>query len=213
MVNESCPKYRAEQGMANLSDIEILSLIIGGKDSREKAEKLIKYVDFDLRVLAAMKPKTLVGILTANEAKKVCAAFEIGRRKQVSEAKQKKQVTSSRDLAAILIPLLGELQHEEVWAVFLNSSNHVISIKKIHSGGIDCCLIDVRMILKEALLCGALSIVISHNHPSGSLRPSAADDRLTNEMKDASNTIKIKLLDHIIVGGSQYFSYADDGKI
>ena len=108
-------------------------------------------------------------------------------------------------------PLIGELQHEEFWIIYLNNSNKVILKNQLSKGGITGTLVDVRLVLKNALEVGATGLILAHNHPSGTLKPSEADKQITNKLKIASESLDIKVLDHLIITENAYFSFADDG--
>ena len=118
-----------------------------------------------------------------------------------------------RDIIADMTPVLTDLEVEEAWVLFLNHGSKLIRKQRISIGGLSATQVDVRVILKEALLCNAVAFCLIHNHPSGNINPSASDDRLTRMVFEAGNTLNIKLLDHIIVGNDKYFSYADEGRI
>ena len=107
-------------------------------------------------------------------------------------------------------PIIGDLPHEEFWVVYLNNSNKVLQIKQLSKGGITGTLVDVRLVLKNALQLSAVAIILSHNHPSGSLIPSEADIGLTKKLKRASESLDIKVLDHVIITEKSYFSFADE---
>ena len=111
----------------------------------------------------------------------------------------------------MLYPLIGELQHEEFWIVYLNNSNKVVHKAQLSKGGITGTLVDVRLVLKQALELGAVGIILAHNHPSGTLQPSTADKQITQKLKVASEALDIKILDHLILARHQYLSFADKG--
>lgn len=140
------------------------------------------------------------------------AAIEFHRRGQALFAKSP-TITSSNDIFKLMSPVLTDLEVEEAWVLFLNHGSKLIRKQRISIGGLSATQVDVRVILKEALLCNAVAFCLIHNHPSGNINPSASDDRLTRMVFEAGNTLNIKLLDHIIVGNDKYFSYADEGRI
>ena len=139
------------------------------------------------------------------------AALEMGRRRRGEEAQKVTKVSASQDVFELLYPLMGELQHEEFWIVYLNNSNKVIHKSQLSKGGITGTLVDVRLVLKQALDLGAVGIILAHNHPSGTLKPSAADKQITQKLKKASEALDIKILDHLILAQHHYFSFADQG--
>jgi len=140
----------------------------------------------------------------------IIAALELGRRRRGEEAIEKKQVTSSSSVFELMQPIIGELSHEEFWIVYLNNSNKVLKKIQLSKGGIIGILVDVRLVLKAALQIGAVGLILTHNHPSGSLKPSQADKKITQKLKIASETIDIKVLDHLIITEKAYFSFADE---
>lgn len=110
----------------------------------------------------------------------------------------------------LLQPILGELPHEEFWIVYLNNSNKVLHQAQLSKGGITGTLVDVRLVLKQALEIGAIGLILAHNHPSGGLNPSTADKQITQKLKTAAQALDMKVLDHIIITQREYFSFADD---
>ena len=137
------------------------------------------------------------------------AAVELYKRVQIKQA-ERRQVISSETACNILRPLIGDIEKEEFWAIYLNSSNRVICKERLSIGGIACTYVDVRLIIKEALLCNATGIIISHNHPSGNEKPSKEDNLITEQVKKAAETLNIRLIDHVIITSSTYYSYMDN---
>lgn len=110
-------------------------------------------------------------------------------------------------------PIMVNQQVEELWAIYMNMSSRIVKMKRISVGGISQTIVDIRIVLKEALLCNAVAIAICHNHPSGNVRPSLADDQLTEKLSNACKTMDIRLLDHVIVADDSYYSYSDEGRM
>ena len=129
----------------------------------------------------------------------------------MEEAVELTKISSSSSVFEILQPIIGELQHEEFWILYLNNSNKIIEKFLISKGGITGTLVDVRITLRKALELGAVSLILAHNHPSGNLNPSEADKQLTSKLKTAAESLDIKVLDHLIVTEKTYFSFADEG--
>ena len=123
------------------------------------------------------------------------------------------RILSSLDIYKLMHPIMANLEVEESWAIFMNMASRIIKIQRISKGGLSCTAVDVRVILKEALLCNAVSIALVHNHPSGAIRPSREDDRLTKSLADACNILNIRLVDHVIVADGSFYSYADEGRL
>ena len=137
------------------------------------------------------------------------AAVELYKRVQIKQA-ERQQVISSETAFNILRPLIGDIEREEFWAIYLNQSNRVIRKERLSAGGITGTLVDIRMIMKEALLCNATGMIIAHNHPSGNEKPSGEDNRITEQVKKAAETLNIRLIDHVIVTSNTYYSYMDN---
>ena len=144
------------------------------------------------------------------KAVSIAAALEIGRRRRGEEAQKITKINSSKNVFELLQPKMGELPHEEFWIVFLNNSNAVLQAGQLSKGGITGTLVDVRLVLKQALELGAVGLILAHNHPSGTLKPSEADRQITKKLKVASEALDIKVLDHVIITQKEYFSFADE---
>ena len=140
----------------------------------------------------------------------IIAALELGRRRRGEEALEKKKITSSSSVFELMQPVIGELQHEEFWIIYVNNSNKVIQKNQLSKGGITGTLVDVRLVLKNALEVGATGLILAHNHPSGTLKPSEADKQITQKLKVAAQSLDIKVLDHLIITEKAYFSFADE---
>lgn len=156
--------------------------------------------------------RDIIADMTPARRRVALAAIEFHRRGQALFAKSP-TITSSNDIFKLMSPVLTDLEVEEAWVLFLNHGSKLIRKQRISIGGLSATQVDVRVILKEALLCNAVAFCLIHNHPSGNINPSASDDRLTRMVFEAGNTLNIKLFDHIIVGNDKYFSYADEGRI
>ena len=146
-------------------------------------------------------------------------------RKEVAEAavelyirlKAKKEVTpqiaSSKDVYRQMVSLMANLSVEECWCIYLNQASRVIKKQRISKGGLTSTMVDVRVVMKEALLCGAAALALVHNHPSGSTRPSREDDNLTRQVRQSCELMNIRMVDHVIVTDNDFYSYADEGRI
>lgn len=207
------------KGKAALSDAELLAILIGSGNRDESAvalcKRILASVNNNLSELGRLSITQLMEFKGIGEAKAITivAALELGRRRRGEEALEKKKITSSKSVFELMQPIIGELEHEEFWIIFLNNSNKVIDKKQLSKGGITGTLVDVRLVLKNALEVGATGLILAHNHPSGTLKPSEADKSLTNKLKMASESLDIKVLDHLIVTEKAYFSFADEGLI
>ena len=140
------------------------------------------------------------------------AAVELYKRVQIKQA-ERRQVISSETVCEILRPLIGDIEKEEFWAIYLNQSNRVIRKERLSVGGIAGTYVDVRLIMKEAILCNATGMIISHNHPSGNENPSQEDNRITEQIKKAADSLNIRLTDHIIITSNTYYSYVENGML
>lgn len=204
-------------GAENLSNSELLAILIHNgtqqKTAVDLAKEILKLGKDNLVELGKLSVKELMRIKGIGEAKAITitAALELGRRRQASAALQKETVTSSGDIAHYLQVKLKD-QRREVFAIlFLNRANKINHFEIVSEGGITGTVADPRIILKKALEEDAVSIILCHNHPSGSLKPSRADEELTRKIKEASRFFDITVLDHIIVSDNGYYSFADEG--
>lgn len=208
-----------QKGRLSLSDSELIAILIGSGSKKESAVELAKRIlsssQNNLNELGKLSISQLCSFRGIGPAKAVsiAAALELGRRRRLQEALEQKKITSSHSVFEIMQPVVGELGHEEFWIIYLNNSNKVIEQFQISKGGITGTLVDVRITLKKALELGAVSIILVHNHPSGSLKASEADKALTRKLKTASESLDIKVLDHIIVTEKSYLSFADEGML
>ena len=204
------------KGKAALSDAELVAILIGSGNREESAvdlsKRILAGVENNLSELGKLSIKQLMHFKGIGEAKAITimAALELGRRRRSEEALDKKKIISSVSAFELMQPIIGDLQHEEFWIIYLNNSNKVIQKSQLSKGGITGTLVDVRLVLKNALEVGATGIILAHNHPSGNLKPSEADKQLTNKLKVASESLDIKVLDHVIVTEKAYFSFADE---
>ncbi|PXY00955.1 hypothetical protein DF185_13755 [Marinifilum breve] len=207
------------KGVKSLSTAELLAIIIGSGNRNQSAVELSKsilsYCNNDLNILAKKSIHDLMTIKGIGEAKAIgiISALEIGRRQKAFQSKQKEKVTCSRDAFEILFPFVENIGHEEFWVLFMNRANKVIEIKNVSSGGITGTVFDIRLVLKEALQLEAVNLILCHNHPSGNLAPSAADKDITTKSKEAAKLMNIEILDHIIIGENDYYSFADEALI
>jgi DNA repair protein RadC len=204
-----------KKGVQTLSDAEIIALLIGsGSRNVELSKKVLKSANNNLNELGKLNIPDLTKLKGIGEAKAITilAALELGRRRKGSEIIIKKKITQSKDIFELFQPILGDLPHEEFWILLLNRSNRIIEKFKISQGGISGTVIDIKIILKQSIEKLASSIILCHNHPSGNINPSTADDSITEKLKKGAELLDIQVLDHIIIADIKYYSYADDGK-
>lgn len=154
----------------------------------------------------------IVNQLTPGRMDIALATVELYTRKKAKKNSRDK-IHSSVDIYRLMHPIMVNQQVEELWAIYMNMSSRIVKMKRISVGGISQTIVDIRIVLKEALLCNAVAIAICHNHPSGNVRPSLADDQLTEKLSNACKTMDIRLLDHVIVADDSFFSYSDEGRM
>ena len=204
------------KGIKSLSDTELLAILIRTGQKNESAvgiaRKVLMLVKNNLNELGKLSVKDMEKVKGIGEAKAITliAALELGRRRKLSEIKQKQKISGSRDAFEYVQAFVEDLSYEEFWVLYLNRSNRVIDQVKISQGGVSGTVIDVRIIMKHAIEKLASSIIISHNHPSGNLEPSGADIQITKKIQQAAEFHDIKVLDHIIIGEQDYYSFADE---
>ncbi|MBT8256033.1 MAG: DNA repair protein RadC [Bacteroidia bacterium] len=204
------------KGRIALSDVELIAILLGSGNRTETAvdlaRKVMASVNNNLNLLGRLNAPQFMVFNGIGEAKAVTvmAALELGRRRRAEVALTRNKITSSESVFELLQPTLGDLEHEEFWAVYLDNSNSVLQSKQLSKGGITGTVVDIRLTLKTAIQLGAVAIILAHNHPSGSLKPSEADKQLTRKLKTAADSLDIKILDHLIVTEKAYFSFADE---
>jgi DNA repair protein RadC len=204
-------------GAEILSNSELLAILINhgtkNKSAIELAKEILDAGKNNLQELGKLSVKELTKIKGIGEAKAITivAAMELGRRRQASDALEKKTLVSSSDIASFLQSKIKDNRREVFAVLFLNRANKVNHFEIISEGGITGTVADPRIILKKALEEDAVNIILAHNHPSGSLKPSRADEELTNKIKEAARYFDIRVLDHIIVSDQGYYSFADEG--
>ena len=205
------------KGKSALSDAELIAILIGSGSRNESAvdlsKRILASVAHNLNSLGKLSMAQLMEFKGIGEAKaiSIIAAMELGRRRRGEEAVELTKVTSSKTVFEIMQPIIGELPHEEFWILYLNNSNKVIFKAQISIGGITGTIVDVRLVFKMALEKGATALILCHNHPSGTLVPSDADKQITKKLKLAGDSLDVKVLDHLIVTETKYFSFVDEG--
>ena len=204
------------KGKTALSDAGLVAILIGSGSKNESAvtlsKRILASIDNNLNSLGKLSVLELQKFKGIGEAKaiSIITALELGRRRRLEEALELPIITSSKAVFNIMQPLIGELQHEEFWIVYLNNSNKVIYKDQLSKGGLTGTLVDVRLVFKKGIELNATSIILCHNHPSGKLQPSSADKQITSKLVKAGETLDIKVLDHLIVTENAYFSFADE---
>lgn len=207
------------KGKSALSDAELVAILLGSGTTTMSAVDLAKIVlqsaNNNLHELARLTVKDLTKIKGIGEAKAITivAALELGRRRKDLEVDEKPKISSSKDAYQVIKADLLDIPHEEFWVLILNRANRVIKKHQISQGGVAGTVADPKIIYKSALDSLASGIILAHNHPSGNLTPSQADIDLTKKLREAGKMLEIQVLDHIIVAGQKYFSFADEGML
>lgn len=205
------------KGKAALSNAELIAILIGSGSSKETAVDLAKRIlastNNNLKSLARLNLKDLQEFHGIGEAKAISiqAALELGARKRAEEAETRKQISGSSDVVDIFKESLGELQHEEFHVLLLNHANKILKKVLVSKGSVNASLADPKLIFEVALKAKSSSIILVHNHPSGTLKPSKADIKITAKLKSAGELLDLPILDHIIIAETGFFSFADEG--
>lgn len=205
------------KGPAALSNAELIAILIGSGNNEESAVALSKRIMNDVQDNFAEMARLTISDLQRykgiGEAKAItiAAALELGRRRNTSVLNEKPQVKDSKTAFILFQKELGDLNYESFCVLLLNRANKVLKTVRVSDGGITGTVVDQRKVFKIALDNNATSIILGHNHPSGQLTPSTADIDLTKKMKAAGETLDLPVLDHIIVGDGNYYSFADEG--
>lgn len=214
------PRFKLKQhGSQILSNAELLAILIGSGSREESAvdlcKRILKSMDGDLDRLARMSLSELQQYKGIGEAKAITisAALELGRRRQHTSKEQKLVVRDSRSAYQVMAGMLADKVQEEFWVAYLDQANTVIERQCVSRGGVAGTVVDPRLVFKEGLQLLASGLILYHNHPSGQLKPSKADIQLTKRLSDGAKILQMRVLDHIIVGGQQYFSFADEGML
>ncbi len=208
-----------QKGAEALSDAELLAILIGSGNTEESAVSLMQRVlaasGNNLNQLGKWEVNDFARFKGLGPAKSITilAALELGKRRNLQEQPERAQIRSSADIYHIFHPLLCDLPNEEFWILLLNQAGKAIDRIRMSQGGLNQTVVDVRSILREALLKRAVQIALVHNHPSGNIRPSNEDCRLTEQVRKAAEVMQIHLIDHVIVTDGQYYSFHDEGKI
>lgn len=207
------------KGTTALSDAELIAILLGSGTAKlsavDVAKKVLAYVENNLDALAKLSVKELMKAKGIGEARAITivAAMELGRRRKEQLPEEKPKLDSSISAFNIIKGDLQDLPHEEFWVLLLNRAHRLIKKKRVSEGGVSGTVADPKIIFKLALEELASGIIVAHNHPSGNLKPSANDISLTKKLKEAGKVLEIDVLDHLIIGHQQYFSFTDEGLI
>lgn len=205
------------KGKAALSDAELIAILLGTGIAKvsavDLAKRILSSAENNLYMLGRFTVADLIKVKGIGTAKaiSIVAALELGRRRKELIPEVKPKINASADAFEVLKSDLLDLPHEEFWVVLLNRANRVIRKVQISQGGVAGTVADPKIIFKSALDDLASGVILAHNHPSGNLTPSQADTTLTQKLKEGGKLLEIQILDHLIVGGHKYFSFADEG--
>lgn len=206
-----------ERGASSLSNAELLAILLrtgtGKMNVLEVAQSLLKRADWRLDDLAAMSVELLCDTKGVGQGKAVsiAAAFELGRRWfSENSDNRKRRIASPHDVFKIMYPLVRNLENEECWAIYLNGSNACLGKERVSVGGVESTVLDSRIILRHACEKKATGLILIHNHPSGEACPSTADIERTRALKNALKACEISLVDHVIIGSHNYYSFSDE---
>jgi DNA repair protein RadC len=207
------------KGKAALTDAELIAILMrSGNNSEsavELARRILSSVSNSLPELSRLNYSDLCTFKGVGEAKalSIIAALELGNRRRMSEVIQRQRITCSKDVFELFSPLLSDSRYEEFWLLFLNRANGIMGYKPVSEGGVTGTVADPKKIFRMALENNAVNIILCHNHPSGNCKPSEQDHAVTRELSQAGKFLQLAVLDHVIIAGNQYFSFADEGHI
>ena len=217
---EDRPREKMEKlGASALSNAELLAILIGSGSPEQSAVDLMKGILNDcnnnLNTLGKMTSQQLQRYKGMGPAKAITilAACELGKRRSAAHVEERPHLTSASAIYEYMFPKMQDLDVEEAWALLMNQNKKLIKAIRIGRGGISETSVDVRIILREALLCNATIVAFVHNHPSGNIKPSTPDDRLTKSINEACKTMRLFFMDHVIVTDGVYYSYYEAGKL
>ena len=219
-AEEDRPREKLMQnGPGVLSDSELLAILIGSGSTKESAVSLMQRILADcgnnLNTLGKMSLHELMRYNGIGEAKAVTilAACELGKRRHATPVAVRPDLGSASAAYDYMLPKMQDLDVEEAWVLLMNQRFHLVKAVRLSHGGLSETAVDVRIVMREAILAGATVLTLCHNHPSGNCRPSGDDDRLTQKIRKACETMRIYMADHIIVTDGCYYSYAEEGRL
>ena len=206
-------------GAEALTNAELLAILVGSGSTTESAVDLMKHVLGDcgnnLNQLGKLTVRQLTAYHGVGEAKAVTilAACELGKRRQKERALERTQLNSAVAIYDFMLPQMQDLDVEEAWVLFMNQNFKLLRCMRLSRGGITETSVDVRVVMKEALLSGATVLALCHNHPSGNVKPSTDDDRITRRVQQACELMRIHFLDHLVITDGLYYSYQESGRL
>lgn len=218
-AKEDLPSEKALQGIDRLSSVELLSIILGTGTKNENVIDLSRRVldtfNNSLSELSKCDIDKLASIpgIGKTKAIRILATIELGKRRQIEGEMLRSDLGTAVRIYNYMAPKMIDLDVEEFWIMMMNQNFKLIKAEKISHGGISETSVDIRIIMKECVLNNATILACCHNHPSGSLSPSRADDQLTRSIQQACQVMRIHFQDHVIIGGQNYYSYHEQGKL
>ena len=207
------------KGSGSLSEAELLAIVIGSGSQSESAvdlaKRILASVSNDVAELSKLSPADLMKFKGVGEAKaiNIVAAVELGKRRQKSDGLKQKVIKESKQAFEIMLPVIGYLTYEEFWIITLSRANTVKRLHCISEGGVEGTVADPKKIFRIALDDYASGIILCHNHPSGNLKPSDSDIKLTRKCREAGSFLDLNVIDHLIVSQAGYYSFADNGML
>lgn len=214
------PREKMERlGPQALSDAELLAILVGSGSSKEDAVTLMKRILSDcnnnLNTLGKMTIQQLCEYNGVGPAKAITilAACELGKRRQMDRPEERPDLGTATKIYNHMHPVLQDCDVEEFWLLLMNQNNRLIKKLRISHGGITETSVDIRIIMREAVLANATILAVCHNHPSGNLRPSQHDNDLTAQLQKACQLMRLHLMDHVIITDGAYFSYNESGRL
>lgn len=217
-ANDDKPREKLlQKGRQALSDAELIAILLGTGTQKQHvlalAHEVLRKANHSLCGLSQLSINDLKKIPGIGPAKAliIYSAMELARRRKHEAVKEKAKLATSHEAYQYIYMLYSDLHHEEFWVTYLNKANKILDCYQLSKGGIDATVIDLKLLCKKAVELTCSSVIVSHNHPSGNTSPSPEDRKITTKIQQALAYFDIKLLDHIIVGEQQYFSFADEG--
>lgn len=217
-AEEDRPREKMERlGPQSLSDAELLAILIGSGSLQEDAVSLMKRIlkncANNLNTLGKMGLRDLCQYNGIGPAKAITimAACELGKRRQMESPEKRPELSTATRIYNHMHPVMQDLDVEEFWILLMNQDHRLIKKMRIAHGGISEVSVDVRIIIREAVLCNATILAVCHNHPSGNLRPSPQDNQLTQSIRNACQVMRIHFMDHVIITDGHYYSYHEEG--
>lgn len=209
-------KY-ATHGASALSNAELIAILLRTGSNTESAvdmaKRLLASCNNQLNVLADKKLFQLMETKGIGQAKAttLMAAFELSKRLRAERVTEAQHIRSIQDVVEVMQDKLAPLTHEEFWVIFLNQASKILNISQLGKGGLSSAIVDIRLIIREAVILGATHLIVCHNHPSGSVHPSSQDRTLTKQICEAARLMNIQLTDHIILHKNTYYSFLEEG--